>query len=92
MLVLEGVLLVGTGWLEVLLPLAGWNLGRLTLCRQCVLPFSLKRRFRCAPRRLLGSGLAFFCLNPGNDLLDLLALLHQLLPGMILSHFYLRYE
>jgi len=62
--------------------------GRLRLYRQCVLPLSLERRFWRAPCQLLGSGLVFFCLNSGDNLLCLLTLLDQLFLDTIFSYSY----
>ena len=75
MLVIKGVLLADT-WLAWRATTSRWVglKGRLRLCRQYVLPFSLKRRFWRTPRRLLWSELAFFNLNPNDDLHCLLAL------------------
>jgi len=60
MLVLEGVLLVGARLAWRATPSSWLGLrGRLRLCHQCVLSFSLERRIWRVPCQLFGSGLIF---------------------------------
>jgi len=88
MLVLEEVLLVGAllGWKATPSSRLGLR-GRLYLCRQCVLPFSLERWFW----QLIDFWVwAYFLLPyPGDNLFCMFALLDQLLSSTTFSYSYL---